>query len=43
MRIPAQVVCGIVFLGAGVFAIDSKAKGLNTAAMILGGRNWSTS
>lgn len=37
MRIPAQVVCGIGFLGAGAFAIDSnKIKGVNTAATIWG-------
>lgn len=35
MRIPAQVISGIVFLGAGAIAIDNnKIKGLNTAATI---------
>lgn len=37
MRIPAQVVSGIVFLGAGAFTIDTnKTKGLNTEATIWG-------
>ena len=35
MRIPAQVISGIGFLGAGTIALDeNKAKGLNTAATI---------
>lgn len=35
MRIPSQVVLGIVFLGAGAIAIsDNKISGLNTAATI---------
>lgn len=35
MRIPAQVISGIGFLGAGTIAIDNnKVKGLNTAATI---------
>lgn len=37
MRIPAQVISGIGFLGAGAIAIDdNKVKGLNTAATIWG-------
>lgn len=35
MRIPAQVITGIRFLGAGTISIDAnKIKGLNTAATI---------
>ena len=35
MRIPAQVISGIGFIGAGAIAIDeNKVKGLNTAATI---------
>lgn len=35
MRIPAQVISGIGFLGAGTIAInDNKIRGLNTAATI---------
>lgn len=35
MRIPAQVITGIRFLGAGTISIDdNKIKGLNTAATI---------
>ena len=35
LRIPAQVVSGIGFIGAGIIAVDSnKIKGLNTAATI---------
>ena len=35
MRIPAQIVSGIGFIGAGIIAVDSnKIKGLNTAAII---------
>lgn len=35
MRIPAPVISGIGFLGAGAMALDSnKLKGLNTAATI---------
>lgn len=35
MRIPAQVISGIGFLGAGTIAVDNnKVKGLNTAATI---------
>ncbi len=35
MRIPAQVISGIGFLGAGTIAVDNnKVKGLNTATTI---------
>lgn len=35
MRIPAQVISGVGFLGAGIIAIDeNKTKGLNTAATV---------
>ncbi len=35
LRVPAQVVSGIGFIGAGIIAVDSnKIKGLNTAATI---------
>lgn len=35
MRIPAQVISGIGFIGAGAIALDeNKVKGLNTAATI---------
>lgn len=37
MRIPAQVISGIGFLGAGVITLnDNKIRGLNTAATIWG-------
>lgn len=37
MRIPAQVISGIGFLGAGIIAVDdNKIKGLNTAATVWG-------